>query len=97
MALKEWQIAFNSAKTSESQNVGNTEIISEYESVLKFLGAAPLNVAETNVWNESCRNLFELYSIEGNQEKADFYKNLEKKPETATSNELFEQISLGNF
>ena len=76
MALKDWMIAFNNAKTMESNGEEGPELIAEYERVLAKLGEGPLTEAQENVRKEVCRNLYELYLLNGDEEKADYYKNL---------------------
>ena len=76
MALKDWMIAFNNAKTMESNGEEGPELIAEYERVLSKLGEGPLTEAQENVRKEVCRNLSELYSLNGDEAKADYYKNL---------------------
>ena len=70
MALKDWMIAFNNAKTMESNGEEGMELIAEYERVLEKLGEGPLTEAEENVRKEVCRNLYELYMLNGDEEKA---------------------------
>ena len=69
MALKDWMIAFNNAKTMESNGEEGTELIAEYERVLEKLGEGPFSEAEENVRKEVYRNLYELYTLNGNEEK----------------------------
>ena len=76
MALRDWMIAFNNAKTMESNGEEGAELIAEYERVLEKLGEGPLTEAEQHVREEVYRNLSELYSLNGDEEKADYYKNL---------------------
>ena len=76
MALKDWMIAFNNAKTMEANGEEGMELIEEYERVLEKLGEGPLTEAEENVRKEVCRNLYELYTLNGNEEKAQYYQNL---------------------
>ena len=73
MALKDWMIAFNNAKTMESNGEEGPELIEEYERVLSKLGEGPFTEAEENVRKEVCRNLYELYMLNGNEEKARLY------------------------
>jgi len=73
MALRDWMIAFNNAKTMESNGEEGPELIAEYERVLSKLGEGPFTEAEENVRKEVCRNLYELYVINGNDEKAEEY------------------------
>ena len=75
MALKDWMIAFNNAKTMESNGEEGMELIAEYERVLEKLGEGPFTEAEDNVRKEVCRNLSELYALSGDEAKADFYQN----------------------
>ena len=76
MALKDWMIAFNNAKTMESNGEEGPELIAEYERVLAKLGEGLLTEAQENVHKEVCRNLYELYMLNGDEVKADYYKNL---------------------
>lgn len=73
MALKDWMIAFNNAKTMESNGEEGPELIAEYERVLEKLGEGPLTEAEQHVREEVCRNLYELYMLNGEEEKAKPY------------------------
>ena len=77
--MKEWMIAFNNAKTLETNGVASAQIIEEYERVMRFLASDHLSEAETRVWNEVCRNLFELYALEDNEGKANYYNGLKKE------------------
>ena len=74
MALKDWMIAFNNAKTMESNGEEGQELIEEYERVLSKLGEGPLTEAEENVRKEVCRNLSELYALNGDEAKAEEYR-----------------------
>ena len=76
MALKDWMIAFNNAKTMESNGVEGSELIEEYERVLEKLGEGPLTEAEENVRKEVARNLYELHTLNGNEEKAEEYRKM---------------------
>ena len=76
MALKDWMIAFNNAKTMESNGVEGSELIEEYDRVLEKLGEGPLTEAEENVRKEVARNLYELHTLNGNEEKAEEYRKL---------------------
>ena len=73
MALKDWMIAFNNAKTMESNGEEGPELIAEYERVLEKLGDGQLTEAEQHVRDEVCRNLNELYLLNGDEEKAQKY------------------------
>ena len=73
MALRDWMIAFNNAKTMESNGEEGPELIEEYERVLEKLGDGPFTEAEEHVREEVCRNLQELYSLNGDEEKAKAY------------------------
>lgn len=73
MALKDWMIAFNNAKTMESNGEEGPELISEYERVIEKLGEGPLTEAQENVRKEVCRNLYELYTQMGDEAKAQTY------------------------
>ena len=74
MALKDWMIAFNNAKTMESNGEEGQELIAEYEHVLSKLGEGPFTEAEENVRKEVCRNLSELYALNGDEAKAEEYR-----------------------
>ena len=76
MALKDWMIAFNNAKTMETNGEEGLELIEEYERVLSLLGKGPFTEAEENVRKEVYRNLYELYALNENEEKAEEYKQL---------------------
>ena len=71
MALKDWMIAFNNAKTMESNGEEGPELIAEYERVLAKLGEGPFTEAEEHVREEVLRNLEELHALSGNEEKAE--------------------------
>ena len=73
MALKDWMIAFNNAKTMESNGEQGMELIEEYERVLSKLCDGPFTEAEEHVRKEVFRNLEELYSLNGDEEKAKGY------------------------
>ena len=74
MALKDWMIAFNNAKTMESNGEEGLELIAEYEHVFSKLGEGPFTEAEENVRKEVCRNLSELYALNGDEAKAEEYR-----------------------
>ena len=76
MALRDRMIAFNNAKTMESNGEEGPELIAEYERVLEKLGEGPLTEAQENIRKEVCRNLSELYALNGDEAKADYYKVL---------------------
>ena len=76
MALKDWMIAFNNAKTMESNGEEGPELIAEYERVLEKLGEGPFTEAEEHVREEVLRNLEELYAFSGNEEKAEEYRKM---------------------
>ena len=76
MALKDWMIAFNNAKTMEANGEEGPELIAEYERVLEKLGEGPFTEAEKHVREEVFRNLKELYLINGEEEKASLYSDL---------------------
>ena len=76
MALKDWMIAFNNAKTMESNGEQGMELMEEYERVLSKLGEGPFTEAEEHVREEVRRNLYELYVLNGNEEKAEEYKEM---------------------
>ena len=52
------------------------ELIEEYEHVLSKLGDGPFTEAEENVRKEVYRNLHELYALNGNEEKAEEYRQM---------------------
>ena len=70
MALKDWMIAFNNAKTMEANGEEGPELIAEYERVLEKMGQGPFTEAEEHVREEVRRNLYELYLLNGDEEKA---------------------------
>ena len=70
MALRDWMIAFNNAKTMESNGEEGPELIAEYERVLEKLGEGPFTEAEQHIREEVCRNPEELRAINGEGEKA---------------------------
>lgn len=92
MALKEWQINFNTAKTLESEGADNELVILEYKLMLKNLGNEVLNPSEANAWNEACRNLIELYCLDGMMSEAEFFQTLIKEEGQPTSKESFERL-----
>ena len=73
MALRDWMIAFNNAKTMEANGEEGPELIAEYERVLSKLGEGPFTEAQENVRKEVYRNLYELYMLNGDEEKAQKY------------------------
>ena len=73
MALKDWMIAFNNAKTMESNGEEGPELIAEYERVLEKLGEGPFTEAEEHVREEVLRNLHELYSLNGDEKEVEEY------------------------
>lgn len=76
MALRDWMIAFNNAKTMESNGEQGPELIAEYERVLEKLGEGPLTEAEQHVRKEVCRNLAELYALNGDEAKAEEFRKM---------------------
>ena len=64
-------IAFNNAKTMESNGEEGRELIEEYERVLSKLGEGPFTEAEEHVREEVMRNLKELYALSGNEDTAE--------------------------
>ena len=74
MALRDWMIAFNNAKTMEANGEEGPELIAEYERVLSKLGEGPLTEAQKNVRKEVYRNLYELYMLNGDETKAKEYQ-----------------------
>lgn len=73
MALKEWMVAFNDAKELEANGEEGTELIKAYELVIEKMGEGPFTEAQENVRKEACRNLYELYMLHGDEEKAKSY------------------------
>ena len=69
-------IAFNNAKTMEANGEDGPELIAEYERVLSKLDEGPLTEAQENVRKEVCRNLYELYTLNGDEAKAEEYKKM---------------------
>ena len=76
MALRDWMISFNNAKTMESNGEEGPELIAEYERVLEKLGEGPLTEAQENVRKEVCRNLTELYSLNGDEAKVEEFRKM---------------------
>ena len=76
MALKDWMIAFNNAKTMEANGEEGPELIAEYERVLSKLGEEPLTEAQENVRKEVYRNLYELYALNGDEAKSEEYRQM---------------------
>ena len=76
MALRDWMIAFNNAKTMESNGEEGPELIAEYEQVLSKLGEGPFTEAEENIRKEVCRNLSELYALNSDEAKAEKYRKI---------------------
>ena len=74
--MKEWIIAFNNAKTLETNGEASAAIIEEYERVIKFLKSDNMTEAEIRIWNEACRNLYELYALGNDMGKATYYESL---------------------
>ena len=75
MALRDWMIAFNNAKTMESNGEEGPELIEEYERVLSKLGEGPFTEAEEHVREEVLRNLEELHALSG-EEKTEEYRKM---------------------
>jgi len=73
MALKEWMMAFNDAKEMEADGKDGHELITAYQRVLDEMGEGPFTEAEEHVREEVLRNLEELYSFNGDEEKAKEY------------------------
>ena len=67
-------IAFNNAKTMEANGEEGPKLIAEYERVLAKLGEGPFTKAEENVRKEVYRNLYELYTLNGDETKAEEYR-----------------------
>ena len=66
MALRDWMISFNNAKTMEANGEEGPELIEEYERVLSELGDGPYSEAEAHVREDVLRNLEELHLLNGN-------------------------------
>ena len=73
MALKEWMIAFNDAKEMEANSEQGMELIKAYELVIEKMGEGPFTEAQENVRKEVCRNLYELYMLNGDEAMAKSY------------------------
>ena len=76
MALRDWMISFNNAKTMEANGEEGPELIAEYERVLSKLGEEPLTEAQENIRKEVYRNLYELYALNGDEAKAEEYRQM---------------------
>lgn len=76
MALRDWMIAFNNAKTMESNGEEGPELIAEYVRVLEKLGEGPLTEAQENIRKEVCRNLSELYALNGDEAKVEEFRKM---------------------
>ena len=91
MALKDWMIAFNNAKTMEANGEEGLELIAEYERVLSKLGEEPLTEAQENIRKEVYRNLYELYALNGDEAKSEKYRQMSEKQNCV---ETFPETSL---
>ena len=60
----------------ESNGEEGPELIAEYERVIEKLGEGPFTEAEEHVREEVCRNLYELYSLNGDEAKAEDYRKM---------------------
>ena len=76
MALKDWMIAFNNAKEMEANGEQGMELIKAYELVIEKMGEGPFTEAQENVRKEVCRNLYELYALNGDEAKAEEYRKM---------------------
>ena len=76
MALRDWMISFNNAKTMEANGEEGPELIAEYERVLSKLGEEPLTEAQENIRKEVYRNLYELYALNGDEAKSEEYRQM---------------------
>lgn len=74
MALRDWMVAFNNAKEMEANGEQGAALIAEYERVVDKLGEGPFTEAQDNIRKEVFRNLYELYAINGDVEKAEEYR-----------------------
>ena len=81
MALRDWMIAFNNAKEMEANGEQGSALIAEYERVIDKLGEGPFTEAQNHIRKEVFRNLYELYSLADDTEKAAFYEGLKKNVE----------------
>lgn len=81
MALRDWMIAFNNAKEMEANGEQGPALIAEYERVIDKLGEGPFTEAQNHIRKEVFRNLYELYSLADDTEKAAFYEGLKKNEE----------------
>ena len=78
MALRDWMIAYNNAKTMETNGEEGPELIAEYERVLSKLGEGPFTEAQQHIREEVYRNLYELYMLNGDEAKAEEDRSAEK-------------------
>ena len=76
MALRDWMIAFNNAKEMEANGEQGAALIAEYERVISKLGEGPFTEAQNHIRKEVFRNLYELCTLQGDEEKAKHYKEL---------------------
>ena len=76
MALRDWMIAFNNAKEMEANGEQGAALIAEYERVISKLGEGPFTEAQNHIRKEVFRNLYELLTLQGDEEKAKHYKEL---------------------
>lgn len=76
MALRDWMISFNNAKTMEANGEEGPELIAEYERVIEKLGEGPFTEAQENIRKEVCRNLSELYALNGDEAKVEEFRKM---------------------
>ena len=76
MALKDWMVAFNNAKVMEANGEQGTALVAEYERVIDKLGEGPFTEPQQHIRKEVFRNLYELCVLQGDEEKANRYKDL---------------------
>ena len=69
-------IAFNNAKEMEANGEQGPTLIAEYERVIDKLGEGPFTEAQNHIRKEVFRNLYELTTLQGNEEKANKYKEM---------------------
>ncbi len=76
MALKDWMVAFNNAKEMEANGEQGAALVAEYERVINKLGEGPFTEAQNHIRKEVFRNLYELSTLQGDEEKAQHYKEM---------------------
>ena len=76
MALRDWMVAFNNAKEMEANGKQDAALIAEYERVISKLGEGPFTEAQNHIRKEVFRNLYELATMNSDEEKAKHYKEM---------------------